>query len=166
MIMRHCTFQIRTCLIVTLFTLSCGSGGEQTPSATQAPVEVPMPIPGRPHIKRPLFVATGSEPAWSVSVFQDTVRFTSSLPGMGDLMAATPPPDVLDKGGRRYLLATRAGELIIDISSEPCTDARSGAHRPNTTRITLQPQGSSAPTVLNGCGRWLTKEALEQGRSE
>ncbi|SDY58462.1 META domain-containing protein [Hymenobacter psychrophilus] len=101
------------------------------------------------------FVATGTEPFWSLELTPGQMRFRT-VAGADSLLLPLPAPSqAQDAPVLRYRAKTAAEELIITIAQRPCQNAMSGEMLPYT--VTVQAQTAAQPTVRSfaGCGRYL-----------
>lgn len=97
------------------------------------------------------FVATGNEPGWLLEIdLEDGMYFKTRPSGTVELKGAVPKPTV-EGNMTSYRTQTDAGELIVELTETPCTDAMSGRVSSHTVRVTAKGKSYS------GCGMYLGK---------
>lgn len=101
------------------------------------------------------FIATGNEPFWNVEIdFEKMMQFKT----MEGKSINTPIPVFNPKGNMiEYVAETETGKLILQISSEICTDNMSGDVFNYT--VTCEVNGKK----YSGCGRYLHAKAELNG---
>ena len=93
-----------------------------------------------PFSRAPAYSALGHEPGWTLTIEGLRLRFVTSSPVTN---LESPVPIVqLSPLGRRY----STDRLVLDVSSQPCNDARSGVAFADTVAVT------AGGYVYRGCG--------------
>ena len=137
--------------VVPAAAAPAGSG----PAATQ-----PKPEPaGRWDAQRRRgvdFVASGSEPFWSLELTsQGQMRFRT-VAGADSLVVPLPAPDqAADAPVLRYRSRTAAGTLTVTIAPRPCPNSMSGEVLPYTVAVQAQTTAQPVARAFAGCGRYL-----------
>ena len=123
---------------------------------------VPAPAPTAPdrwnaqRIQGIAFVATGTEPFWTLEMGPERGMRFKSLAGVDSLNTSLPAPSqAQDAPVTRYRAVTEAGELIVTIAQRPCTNAMSGETVPCTVAVQVKTTNMPKPREFAGCGRYL-----------
>ena len=167
-------------LAAILLTTACTSGRPESPAAATEPatatgptepISSPTPagskLPSREETapagpwdalrRRGVdFVATGSEPFWSLELTsQGQMRFRTVTAGDSLLLPLPAPNQAQDAPVLRYRAQTAAGELIVTIAQRPCPNAMSGEVLPYTVTVQARTAGQPDSRTFAGCGRYL-----------
>jgi len=102
------------------------------------------------------FYAMGSEPDWTLSMdFEKIYRF-HTLAEMGEMnIPPVEPARVQDAPILRYRAEVEAGEMIIRLSEEPCTNPMSGEVFPYLVTVDIKRGTDADFTTFKGCGRYV-----------
>ena len=103
-----------------------------------------------------VFVATGTEPFWTLEIGPERGMRFKSLSGLDSLLTPLPEPNqAQDAPVLRYRAVTAAGELIVTIAQRDCTNSMSGETVPYT--VAVQAKTALMPKLREfaGCGRYL-----------
>ena len=107
------------------------------------------------------FKAQGNEPFWSVEIDFDKQIHFKSLNHPAELIAPVPKPaQMQDAQGERYRAVTEAGELIVTILKDSCTDSMSGDGFPYKVRVDAKLTSDADYAHYEGCGRYLADYRL------
>jgi heat shock protein HslJ/uncharacterized membrane protein len=107
------------------------------------------------------FKAQGNEPFWSVEIDFDKAIHFKSLNHPEELSTPVPKPaQMQDAQGERYRAVTEAGELIVTILKDSCSDSMSGAQFPYKVRVDAKLATDTEYAHYEGCGRYLTDYRL------
>ena len=97
------------------------------------------------------FVATGNEPGWLLEIdLEDGMYFKTRPSETVELKGSVTRPTV-EGNTTRYRTQTEEGELVVELTETPCTDAMSGRVSSYTVRVTAKGKSYS------GCGMYLGK---------
>ncbi|GAA3932678.1 hypothetical protein GCM10022406_16820 [Hymenobacter algoricola] len=133
-----------------------GAAPNQAPA--KAPAAVP-PAPDRWDAQRRqgiAFVATGTEPFWTLEIGPERGMRFKSLGGVDSLNTPLPPPSqAQDAPVTRYRAVTEAGELVVTITQRACTNDMSGETVPYTVAVQAKTTLMPKPREFTGCGRYL-----------
>lgn len=107
---------------------------------------------------QPYFFASGAEPFWSIAMFEEEIIFKTPTDSI-----KTPnegPSKMSDANKTRYDIVTELVELNIDIQSQECMNAMSGANSPYTVSIELKDNSDTNFQKMTGCGHYNTDYRL------
>lgn len=159
--------------ILSCCLLACSSTRKEgaLPPVT-GPAVTPPPPEGKPPAAAPAappasqpdqrrrgvgFVATGTEPFWSLEMDnQGWMRFRTVAAAGDSLRLPIPTPSqAQDAPVLRYRAATAAGELEVTIAQRPCPNDMSGEVLPYA--VTVRARTAARPDIREfaGCGRYL-----------
>ena len=102
------------------------------------------------------FVATGSEPFWSLELTTQGQMHFRTVSGPDSLTMPLPAPNqAADAPVLRYRALTAAGELTVTIAQRPCPNNMSGEVLPYTVTVQARTAAQPAAREFAGCGRYL-----------
>lgn len=102
------------------------------------------------------FVATGSEPFWSLELTsQGQMRFRTVAAGDSLLLPLPAPNQAQDAPVLRYRAQAAAGELTVTIAQRPCPNNMSGEVLPYTVAVDARTAAQPPTRAFAGCGRYL-----------
>ena len=150
-------------LTTSLLAVACTSGRPGSPPATPTSSGLPprgenVPTSRWDALRRRGvdFVATGTEPFWSLELTsQKQMRFRTAVAGDSLLLPLPAPNQAQDAPVLRYRAQTEAGELIVTLAKRPCSNAMSGEVLPYTVTVQAQTAAQPAARSFAGCGRYL-----------
>jgi uncharacterized membrane protein/uncharacterized lipoprotein NlpE involved in copper resistance len=101
------------------------------------------------------FVATGNEPGWVLEIDQEKGMYFKTLPSE-TIALETAIPEIVNNGKTiTYKSISETGDLIVELTAQPCEDNMSGKMSTHTVRV------KAKGIEFNGCGMYL-KEAPEE----
>ena len=125
--------------------ISLSAGGQTYPDCTEAPHRAPWEDARRRMVD---FRAFGNEPGWHLEIQNGRQLLYVGDYGMQRMM--TPDPGATEADGvTLYHAVTESGELIVEISDQPCTDTMKGDSFPNSVTVVVNGR------TLSGCGMYL-----------
>ena len=102
------------------------------------------------------FMATGSEPFWSLELTnQGQMRFRTVAGGDSLRLPLPTPSQAQDAPVLRYRALTAAGELTATIAQRPCPNNMSGEVLPYTVTVRVRTAAQPNDREFAGCGRYL-----------
>lgn len=146
-------FSIQIALLF-LLGMSCKSSG-----TTREQIKEEVPAVAFPtNESRPYFVATGTEPFWSIRIYEDSITYITpsdsiAFPHTGPILAQ-------DSNVKRYDVETASGKMTLQILQAECTNAMSGKVSPYNVSVNLQKGTSAEVEELKGCGDYITDYRL------
>jgi heat shock protein HslJ len=105
------------------------------------------------------FRGNGNEPDWNLKIYEQTIEFTSLIPGLELLTSNHVEPfQAMDANVKMYRV--RAGDLsmIIQIMQQQCVNTMSGDKSAYSVRIEIVEDNKSK--FLSGCGNYITDYRL------
>lgn len=107
------------------------------------------------------FKATGNEPFWSLEIDFDQKMHFKSLNYPEEMITPVPKPEkAQDHPVTRYRAVTEKGELMVQISPDPCADTMSDQKFPFSVKVSVKASSASDYTEFEGCGRFLLDSRL------
>ena len=107
------------------------------------------------------FLATGSEPFWSVELTsQGQMRFRTVAGGDSLLLPLPAFDQAQDAPVLRYRALAGAGELTVTIAQRACTNSMSGEVLPYTVTVRVRTAAQPNNREFAGCGRYLGDSRL------
>jgi uncharacterized membrane protein len=102
------------------------------------------------------FYAMGSEPDWTLSMdFEKNFHF-HTLAETGEMyVPSVEPAQAQDAPVRRYRAEVEAGEMIIRLAEEACTNPMSGEVFPFLVTVDIKRGRDPDFTTFKGCGRYV-----------
>lgn len=101
------------------------------------------------------FVATGTEPFWSLELTsQEQMRFRTVALGDSLTLPLPAPNQAQDAPVLRYRAVAATGELTVTIAQRPCPNPMSGEVLPYTVTVVVRTAAQAAPRTFTGCGRY------------
>jgi heat shock protein HslJ len=158
-----------TCLfwlpVLLFFAAACQSGSTSQSELSREPVATNNAARMQADLKKLQegvdFKAQGNEPFWSVEIDFDKVMQFKSLNHPQELSTPVPAPaQMQDAPGERYRAVTEAGELIVTILKDSCSDSMSGEQFPYKVRVDAKLTTDADYAHYEGCGRYLTDYRL------
>ena len=102
------------------------------------------------------FVAMGTEPFWSLTMdHQGQMRFRTVAEGESLNAPIPPPSQAQDAPVVRYRTVTEAGELVVTIAQQACTNEMSGEAFAYTVTVRAKTKPSQEAREFTGCGIYL-----------
>lgn len=102
------------------------------------------------------FYAVGSEPSWSLDIFQQNMISFKSMTEVGQLNTPkVEPTNTDDNSVLSYKAEVESGSIRIDIKSEECTDPMSGEKFPYSVAVEAKNGNMADFKNFNGCGRYV-----------
>ena len=160
-------------MVLTLFAAACTSAqpGSVLPPAA-GPVGSVLPTSEKPSptsanrwdaLRRcgVDFLATGSEPFWSLELTsQGQMRFRTVAGGDSLLLPLPTPDQAQDAPVLRYRALAGAGELTVTIAQRACPNNMSGEVLPYTVTVRVRTAAQPDNQEFAGCGRYLGDSRL------
>ena len=141
-----------------LLGLSCKSN-VATQEQIKKEVQEEVPVVVSPsNESRPYFVASGTEPFWSLSISEDLITYTT--PSDSIVFPHTDPILAQDSNVKRYDVETASSKLTFQIVQAECTNAMSGKVSPYKVSVDLKKGTASEVKELEGCGDYKTDYRL------
>lgn len=109
--------------------------------------------------QKPYFTATGTEPFWSVEIFDNFIVYKT--PKDSIKTPHTEPVRAADANVKRYRIQTESVELIIQIQQKKCTNAMSGKMSPYSVSVDIKKTADKDFQKLEGCGNYNTDYRLQ-----
>ncbi|RLD60044.1 MAG: hypothetical protein DRI95_16160 [Bacteroidetes bacterium] len=101
------------------------------------------------------FYASGNEPFWSLDMDLDKdIRF-KNLNGLDFIAPAVKPISAMDADVKRFRSITEAGEIIIQLFHNQCTDNMSGEKFYYSVSIDFKKSNETDYKTYKGCGRFV-----------
>lgn len=107
------------------------------------------------------FTATGNEPFWSLKMGNDTILFTSLIPGKEKLVFA--PVDAIkamDANVKMYKVSNETSSATITIQQVDCQNSMSGVISPYKVSIEIKNNSELEAKKIQGCGKYNTDYRL------
>ncbi|MBJ6118562.1 copper resistance protein NlpE N-terminal domain-containing protein [Pontibacter sp. BT310] len=102
------------------------------------------------------FVATGNEPGWALEIDQEKGMYFKTLPSE-TIAIETAIPEIVNKGKTiTYKATAETGDLIVELTAQPCEDTMSGKMSTHTVRV------KAKGIEFNGCGMFLNTKSEEK----
>ncbi len=116
--------------------MSCKSNvAKQEQNKEEVQEEVPV-LASPSNESQPYFVATGTEPFWSISISEDLITYTT--PSDSIVFPHTHPILAQDSNVKRYDVETTSSKMTFQILQAECTNAMSGKVSPYKVSVNLQ----------------------------
>ncbi|MBU2903615.1 META domain-containing protein [Arenibacter algicola] len=152
---------MRFTLQIALMLLLCMSCKSNLAIQEQVKEEVQGEVPdlASPSTEsRPYFVASGTEPFWSLSISEDLITYKT--PSNSIVFLHTNPILAQDSNVKRYDLETTSSKMTFQILQAECTNAMSGKVSPYKVSVNLKKETASQVEELEGCGDYKTDYRL------
>jgi uncharacterized membrane protein len=102
------------------------------------------------------FVATGNEPGWALEIDQEKGMYFKTLPSE-TIALETAIPEIVNNGKTiTYKANSETGNLIVELTAQPCEDTKSGKMSTHTVRV------KAKGIEFNGCGMFLNTKSEEK----
>jgi heat shock protein HslJ len=105
------------------------------------------------------FRGNGNEPDWNLKISENTIEFSSLIPGFESLIGNhVEPLRAMDANVKMYRVTDKSVTMIIQIMQQECINTMSGDKSAYSVRIEIVKNNNS--TFLNGCGNYITDPRL------
>jgi uncharacterized membrane protein/heat shock protein HslJ len=162
--MLHCTLKLSGLLATTLFIFSCTATKKTTmPNHQQEPEKTLAQNPGKyqQQFEKGIdFIASGTEPFWSLEIDFDKQMHFKVLSGTELITPAVKGVKAMDADVTRYAAETEKGMLIVQLIKQACTNNMSGEKFPYTVTVDVKSPGSNQYQQYKGCGQNLYNPRL------
>ncbi|WP_162427038.1 copper resistance protein NlpE N-terminal domain-containing protein [Pontibacter pudoricolor] len=102
------------------------------------------------------FIATGNEPGWALEIDQEKGMYFKTLPSE-TIALETAIPEIVNNGKTiTYKATAETGDLIVELTVQPCEDTMSGKMFTHTVRV------KAKGIEFNGCGMFLSTKSEEK----
>jgi heat shock protein HslJ len=103
--------------------------------------------------KKPYFKASGTEPFWSIHIYEDKIVYKT--PEDSIFLPHSDPIMAMDSNVKLYKTKTKYSEFNIQISQQECTNQMSGEIFPYKVSVDFKKNASSNFEKINGCGQYI-----------
>ncbi|MGJ8591145.1 MAG: META domain-containing protein [Aquaticitalea sp.] len=107
---------------------------------------------------QPYFVATGTEPFWSLEISEDGITFKTPMDSI--LFPHTNPIFAQDSNVKRYDVETVSSKMTLQIIQAECINEMSGKISPYKVSVNLKKVMETEVQNLEGCGDYKTDYRL------
>ncbi|PVX47818.1 heat shock protein HslJ [Flavobacterium sp. 103] len=105
------------------------------------------------------FRGNGNEPDWNLKISENTIEFSSLMPGFETLTGNhVEPLRAMDANVKMYRVTDKSITMIIQIMQQECVNTMSGEKSSYSVRIEIVKDNNS--TFLSGCGNYITDPRL------
>jgi heat shock protein HslJ len=140
--------------LLFLLGMSCKSN-----LATKEQVKEEVPALASPSTEsQPYFVASGTEPFWSLSISEDSITYKT--PSDSIVFPHTDPILAQDSNVKRYDVEKLSSKMTFQIVQAECTNAMSGKVSPYKVSVNLKRGTSAEVEEFEGCGDYKTDYRL------
>ena len=102
------------------------------------------------------FIATGNEPGWALEIDQEKGMYFKTLPSE-TITLETAIPEIVNNGKTIiYKAASETGDLLVELTAQPCEDTMSGKISTHTVRV------KAKGIEFNGCGTFMSTKSEEK----
>lgn len=108
--------------------------------------------------QQPYFAATGTEPFWSLELFDNQIVYKTPTDSIKTPHAE--PVRAADANVKRYNIQTESVTLQIQIQQKECTNAMSGKVSPYSVSVEIKKNIEKEFQKLDGCGHYITDYRL------
>ncbi|MEO6346757.1 MAG: META domain-containing protein [Aquaticitalea sp.] len=108
--------------------------------------------------QQPYFIATGTEPFWSVEIFENLIVYKTPTDSIKT--PHTEPIRAVDANVKRYNIQTESKTLHIQIQEKECTNGMSGKVSPYSVSVEIKKNIDAEFQKLEGCGNYNTDYRL------
>lgn len=143
---------------ILLLFMSCKSNISQKEVPNYAVQEEVTTSVSATTASRPYFVATGTEPFWSLEISEAVITFKT--PSDSIIFTHTNPILAQDSNVKRYNVETASSKMTVQISQVECTNAMSGKISPYSVTIDMKKGVDAELQKLEGCGHYVTDYRL------
>jgi len=127
--------------------------------AIQEQVKEEVPALASPSTEsQPYFVASGTEPFWSLNIYEDLITYKT--PSDSIVFPHTNPILAQDSNVKRYDVETTSSNMTVQIMQVECSNAMSGKVSPYKVSVNLKKGTMSEVEELEGCGDYKTDYRL------
>ncbi|MEJ8755836.1 copper resistance protein NlpE N-terminal domain-containing protein [Pontibacter sp. H259] len=102
------------------------------------------------------FIATGNEPGWALEIDQEKGMYFKTLPSETIALEMAIPEIVNNGKTITYKATSETGDLIVELTAQPCEDTMSGKTSTHTVRV------KANGIEFNGCGKFLSAKDEEK----
>ena len=143
--------------IIFLTLLSCKTNSISNNSST-AYTEENITLPSYNSEIKPYFKATGTEPFWSINIYDDKIVYKT--PEDSIILPHSDPILTMDSHVKLYKTKAKSTEFNIQILEQECTNQMSGKILPYKVSVEFKKNSSSNFEKINGCGQYITDNRL------
>ena len=136
--------------LILLTILSCKTTSTATNTVN---TEENSTIPSFNSNKKPYFKASGTEPFWSIQLYEDKIVYKT--PEDSIFLPHTEPILAMDSNVKLYNTKTKSSEFKIQISQQECANEMSGEIFPYKITVDFKKNASSNFEKINGCGQYI-----------
>jgi len=97
------------------------------------------------------FIATGNEPGWALEIDLEKGMYFKTLPTETIALETAIPETIANGKTTTYKATSDTGDLIVELTAQPCEDTMSGKISTHTVRV------KAKGIEFNGCGMFLGK---------
>jgi uncharacterized membrane protein len=108
--------------------------------------------------QQPYFTATGTEPFWSIELFDNHIVYKTPTDSIKTPHAE--PVMTADAEVKRYKIQTESVELHLQIQQKECTNAMSGKVSPYSVSVEIKKNIEKEFQKLECCGQYITDYRL------
>lgn len=159
---------VKLALLVVACTLqSCADHNKETSAAEVNRKTITNPIldedvannQGLQFNPKLYFVASGSEPFWSLKIASDSIQFTTLTDTITTPHAQ--PIQAMDANVKMYKLQTEANNINIQLQQAPCIANANGKEKPYTVTVAYTTTKQTQIHTVEGCGSYVTDYRLD-----
>lgn len=103
--------------------------------------------------KNPYFKASGTEPFWSIQIYQDKIVYKT--PEDSIFLPHSEPILAMDSNVKLYQIKAKSSEFNIQIVQQECVNEMSGEIFPYKVAVDFKKKASSNFEKINGCGQYI-----------